>query len=290
MSTVDPDSKATLFRDGFVVVRGLFSLPEVEELRSHYMAMRAEGPRPGDFPERDPVSENPLRRFPRMIHMHRWDPLTWRFFTDRRLADHVAVFLGGEPNLLQTMVYFKPPGSRGQAPHQDQFYFRASPGSTMGAWMALDRADEENGCLKMVPGSHGFPLICTHEADPDLSFTDTRASLPDEIPYVSQMMDPGDVLFFEGHVVHGSLPNVSNRFRRALIAHFVSPEAKQIGEDYHPVLDARGETVAMDTSPEGGPCHDWVKRADGWGLELCDRPETRSGTRRATGRGGRLDP
>lgn len=278
-------------RDGYVIARGLFTSSEVQHFVDHFMAMRAGGPRPGDFPDYDPASENPLQRFPRMIHMHRWDELSWRFFIDPRLTSRVAALLGGEPNLVQTMVYFKPPGSRGQAPHQDQFYFRAAPGSTMGAWLALDRADEENGCMRMVPGSHRYPLICTVEADRGTSFTEITSPLPPGIPFPAQVMHPGDVLFFEGHVVHGSFPNAtSDRFRRALIAHYISPEATRIGEDYHPVLDRSGSPVAMGVSPEGGSCHEWVERAGGWQLIPCDRPETRSGTRRASERGGRLDP
>ena len=43
--------------------------------------------------------------------------------------------LGNEPYAAQTMVYFKPAGSRGQALHQDNYYLRVHPGTCMAAWM-----------------------------------------------------------------------------------------------------------------------------------------------------------
>src|SRR3712207_7227872 len=55
--------------------------------------------------------------------------------------------------------------SRGQALHQDQSYLRVQPGTCMAAWLALDRCDEENGCMQVIPGSHTWPLLCTVEAD-----------------------------------------------------------------------------------------------------------------------------
>ena len=70
-------------------------------------------------------------------------------------------------------IPFKPPGSRGQALHQDNFYLRAEPGTCVAAWMALDPCDEENGCLQVVPGTQDLPLLCIQRADTTQSFTDT---------------------------------------------------------------------------------------------------------------------
>ena len=47
---------------------------------------------------------------------------------DARLNKWMTSILGREPYAVQTMFYFKPPGARGQALHQDQFYLRVDPG------------------------------------------------------------------------------------------------------------------------------------------------------------------
>ena len=102
------------------------------------------------------------------------------------------------------MLYFKPPGSRGQALHQDQFYLKVRPGTCMAAWMALDRSDEENGCLQVVPGSQDLPILCTERADTSTSFTDIAAPLPEGMARVPVIMEPGDVAFFPGALIHGT--------------------------------------------------------------------------------------
>ncbi|HLV80175.1 MAG TPA: phytanoyl-CoA dioxygenase family protein, partial [Chthonomonadaceae bacterium] len=207
-------------RDGYVVVPQVFSPEEVATYRDHYMALRAAGSYPGDFDGVNITSADPLKRFPRMIHMHRWDEISRRWMLDPRLNECLTGLLGREPFAVQTMLYFKPPGARGQALHQDQSYLRVQPGTCMAAWLALDPCDEENGCMRVVPGSHELPLLCTEKADTNLSFTDVTVPVPKDLPVAPVIMEAGDVLFFNGSVIHGSYPNTSqDRFRRALIGH-----------------------------------------------------------------------
>jgi ectoine hydroxylase-related dioxygenase (phytanoyl-CoA dioxygenase family) len=171
------------------------------------------------------------------------------------------------------MLYFKPPGARGQAPHQDNFYLRVDPGTCVAAWMALDACDEENGCMTMVPGSHRLPLLCTERADTAVSFTDVTVPVPPHLPRRACVMDAGDVVFFHGSTIHGSEPNRSTRFRRALIAHYASGEAVRIHSDYHPVLRLDGVPVELGFSPEGGPCGTWVERDGTPSVEMVVREQ-----------------
>jgi len=246
--------------DGYIVVPGLFTQEEVAFLRDHYMALRAAGSYPGDSAGVDIQSNDPLKRFPRMIHMHRWDEISLKWMIDPRLAACMTDLLGEEPYAVQTMLYFKPPGARGQALHQDQYYLRVQPGTCMAAWMALDPCDEENGCLQVVPGSHKLPLLCTQQADTSVSFTDVTVPVPEGMPVVPVLMAPGDVLFFHGSTIHGSYPNrSSDRFRRALIGHYIVAEAEKVAQYYHPVLRMDGSEVPLGISEGGGPCGVWVE-------------------------------
>ena len=69
----------------------------------------------------------------------------------------------------QSMFYFKPPGARGQALHQDNFYLRVEPGTCVAAWVACDVIDRDNGGLEVVPGTHRMDLFCPEEADAEVS-------------------------------------------------------------------------------------------------------------------------
>ena len=245
--------------DGYTIAHGLFPVNEVEFFLKHYMTLREGGEHPGDFSGVDLSGSDPLRRYPRMIHMHRWDQVSLEWMIDPRIAQSLTGLLGLTPYAVQTMLYFKPPHARGQALHQDQYYLRAQPGTCIAAWMALDRCDEENGCLTVVPGSHTWPLLCTTKADTTRSFTDVTVPIPAGTAVVPVVMEPGDVLFFNGQVVHGSGPNHSDtRFRRSMIGHYVVGEAQSVAKYYHPALRMDGSVINLETSQGGGACGVWV--------------------------------
>src|SRR5579862_789882 len=73
--------------EGYVVARSLFSEEEVGLLKDHYMRLRETGPHEGDFAGVDLSSHDPLKRYPRMIHMHRWDRISLQWMIDPRLND-----------------------------------------------------------------------------------------------------------------------------------------------------------------------------------------------------------
>src|SRR5258707_9401420 len=108
---------------------------------------------------------------------------------DSRINACLTALLGLEPYAVQTMLYFKPAGARGQALHQDQFYLRVKPGTCMAAWLALDACDESNGCLQVVPGSDKWPVLCTIKADTEVSFTDVTVPIPERHEAVPVIME-----------------------------------------------------------------------------------------------------
>jgi ectoine hydroxylase-related dioxygenase (phytanoyl-CoA dioxygenase family) len=108
-------------------------------------------------------------------------------------------------------------------------------------WLALDDCDDANGCIRVVPGSQDWPVLCPTPADPELSFTQESLPLPDDVAQLPVEMRAGDVLFFNGSLVHGSLPNVTaDRFRRSLIAHFIEERATGSVDWIQPVLHPTG--------------------------------------------------
>lgn len=261
--------KTDFDQNGYVVARQLFSAEEVARFREHYMALRAEGPKPGDDAGVDVGSNDPLKRYPRMIQMHRWDETSLNYMTDPRIAAILDGLLGAEPFAVQTMLYFKPAGARGQALHQDNYFLRVQPGTCMAAWLALDPCDEANGCMRVVPGSHTWPVLCSVKADTSQSFTDVTVPIPASIEAIPVVMEAGDVLFFNGQIVHGSFPNTtSDRFRRALIGHYIHAEAEKVGTWYHPVLRMDGSAVDMGVADGGTRCGVWIDQGGAAAIEV----------------------
>ncbi len=272
MMTVPTASINEFAAQGYTVARGLFSADEVAGLRDHYAQMNREK---HEVVDKVIDSDDPLHKYPRIMMPHRWDETSLQWMIDERLNDWLTKILGREPYAVQTMFYFKPPGARGQALHQDQFYLRVDPGTCVAAWMAVDRCDEENGCLRIVPGTHDIPVLCTVDADTELSFVNDTVELPPGFEPIPLVMEPGDVLFFNGQLVHGSYPNsTADRFRRALIGHYIVGEAEAVAKWYHPVLRMDGTEVEIGVSEQGGPCGVWVDR-DGEPMAVLEGVETR---------------
>jgi ectoine hydroxylase-related dioxygenase (phytanoyl-CoA dioxygenase family) len=264
--------------NGYYIARGLFSSEEVANLRDHYMRLWA-----SKSPSNDPTVRaalqgdrpDPLQTYNRLLQMHRWDQLSLDFLIDQRLCELLTTMLGSEPYAVQTMLYYKPAGSRGQALHQDQFYLRVQPGTCCAAWLALDDSDEENGCMQVVAGSHRWDILCTVPADTRLSFTDVTVPLPDDVSATPCIMKAGDVLFFHGSTVHGSLPNTStHRFRRSLIGHYAVGSAEKIGEFYHPVLRMDGSVAGLGYSEGSTSCGVWVDQDGQAVIEMVEKQTT----------------
>jgi len=254
-----PQDIDTFHDQGFLVRRGLFSPEETAGLREHYTELRQSGTYPLDDAGIDTKAGDPLLRWPRLIKPHTWDARSRDWLLDPRLRDTVGALLGDEPVAVQSMVYCKPPGSRGQALHQDQYFLRARPGTCMAAWLALDDTDDANGCIRVVPGSQDWPILCPVPADTTVSFARDAIPLPDHVESMPVEMAAGDVLFFNGSLVHGSAPNVTaDRFRRSLIGHYIEARARSVVEWDQPVLRMDGTEVCIDADEEGGPCGVWA--------------------------------
>ena len=262
---------------GGLLLRGLFQDSEVESLAQHFEAMRtsmAADAKKKPLRDEEYAIGDPLLEYPRILQPHHRDSVALDWLLDSRLNHCMTAFLGATPYAVQTMFYFKPPLSRGQALHQDQFYLRVKPGTCLAAWMAIDASDEENGCLRVVTGSHNWPILCTTEADLTTSFTDIAVELPRGTEAKPILMDPGDVYFFNGWLVHGSEPNHSpDRFRRTMIGHYIVGEAEEVFEWYNPIYTFDRKIVRLENAPAGGKCGAWV---DGDGVpQLEMQPEVR---------------
>jgi len=243
--------------EGIVQVPQLLAPDEVERVRNAFM-QQVETNRSMAIDDGIPDGD-PLARYPRFVHPHRRTDvaagqLALDLMLDSRILDVVSALIG-PPLAAQSMFYFKPPGARGQALHQDNMFLRADPETCLAAWIAIDDVDAENGGLAVVPGSHRTELVCPEPADLTESFTNAEVPIPDGLHKVQTKMKAGDVLFFHGSVVHGSRPNSStDRFRRSLIFHYVPEASTEIASFYNPLIRPDHRSTVLPEAIGGGPC------------------------------------
>ena len=276
-------------RDGFLAVRGLVARDEVQELAQFTADMMAGKRRlPGIPPPAADASPTERQRHYERIHMpHRTLELAERFLLHPRIVDVLEALIGPDVLALQTMLFFKQPSQAGQGFHQDSYYIPTQPDTLIGAWLAIDRATEENGCLWMTPGSQQEPIYpdcdgVTQQGDTILgdieaiksaSHPDTEKNTLAQIALryekeVAVPAEPGDVIFFGGHLFHRSHRNRASYSRRAFVSHYCNARSRvpwnhripYRGEDegaaanYAHIL-ARGTTHLEYAQPKfGTPC------------------------------------
>lgn len=257
------DDVAEIFgREGYYIARGLLSPGEIAEIRNAFMDENRNGPVQG-LSEilKDPNPTDPLAFYPRMMnpHCHKDKDvgrLACKYLLDRRIENMLRQCMGEQPVAVQTMFYFKPPGARGQTFHQDNYYLRVKPKTCCAAWIAIDDADAENGGMSVVPGTQNMEVACPEQADTRTSFTSDYVKVPDGLSPVLCDLRAGDVLFFNGSLVHGSTPNTStSRYRRSLINHYVPEGTSEMSHWYHDAMRTFDQAPRqIGVAEGGGPC------------------------------------
>jgi len=134
-----------------------------------------------------------------------------------KIGSILQQLIGPNVEFLSVKAVFKNATTTFNSPwHQDWFYWQGAP--KLSLWLALDDATPENGCLRLVPGSHrehftprsvddghGFGLRI---ADEDLAGR----------PVVTVPVNRGSAVIFHDLALHSSCPNVNGQDRWSMIA------------------------------------------------------------------------
>lgn len=217
--------------EGFVVVRGVITPTEIEELFADLLKILRGG---YDCPVLEPLppsmtDEEVMHSFLGIMQPHFISEVVMRYvrhplicgMLSQLIAAHVP-YWDGSVKCMQSMIFTKPPNYPGQAWHQDELYIPSRDRSLAGAWIALDDATIENGCLYVIPRSHRMGYLYPqqpHDRPGEWDFAPLSYGF-DESAAVPVEVNAGDVLFFHGYLLHCSYRNQSHIYRRALVNHY----------------------------------------------------------------------
>jgi ectoine hydroxylase-related dioxygenase (phytanoyl-CoA dioxygenase family) len=157
----------------------------------------------------------------KVFRLHR-RPAFASFLRTPELLPIVTGLLGTDDvDCFLSQFIFKNPGAWGQPWHQDSYYFPFRPARPIvGLWLAVTEATLENGCLHVLPGSHAEPV---HEHIPDrrpgANYGYMEIVDHDMDGQVPTLLQPGDLLVFDSHLMHRSTDNVSDGIRAAMVFH-----------------------------------------------------------------------
>jgi ectoine hydroxylase-related dioxygenase (phytanoyl-CoA dioxygenase family) len=153
------------------------------------------------------------------------EPVFAEFAARPEVLGPVRALLGTDDvSCFLSQFIFKNRGAWGQPWHQDSYYFPFEPPRpVVGVWLAVSEATLENGCLHVLPGSHAEPV---HEHVPDArpgaNFGYTEIVDHDTTASVPVLMEPGDLLLFDSHLMHRSTDNRSEGLRAAMVFHYAA--------------------------------------------------------------------
>ena len=253
------------WEQGYAVFRGLLPRAALGGLQAETRRIYEEGLKhPSTYRDRNLLFEILPESFRgrRYVLQAHWMSWISPYFEQLRRSEPyrraLTPLLGADIKQVAQQIHWKPPGAErtGFRFHQDlrfrerQDAFRDLMTSYITTGLAIDPATRENGCLRIIPGSHrlGYlglsddgPLMKGVTEEPVLS----AAGLdPDAI--VDIELEPGDLVMWSLLTVHGSAINRSQKDRAFLLSSYVKAANSDRGE----WAFRGGDSVALGSQPQ----------------------------------------
>lgn len=197
-------------REGYAIFRNVIDADLVREASSHIDWL--------------------LARHPELRPEQLWhtlvpgDPFWVRLISDDRLLDVAELFVGPNIGLFASHYISKPPYEGMPVLwHQDGSYWPLEPMEVVTLWLAIDRSVPENGCMRVIPGTHNLSLQEMHKSTEVASVLNSEIdpALVDESKAVDLVLEPGDVSVHQPNIIHGSNANNSPLRRAGLTIRYI---------------------------------------------------------------------
>ena len=177
-------------------------------------------------------------------YIHLISPIFNKICFNKNILDAVESIIGKNILICGTTLFIKNPNKKGFVSfHQDAKYIGLEPYNWVTVWVAVTDANEDNGCMRMVPGSHNDNLKYHKQKFDDNNLltrgqTIENVSLDNTDPII---LKAGEVSLHHPTIVHGSGLNLSNDRRIGfVIQSYIGTNVNQVlGKMY--VQKARGE-------------------------------------------------
>lgn len=246
MALLSDAERSTYRRDGYVVPAWRLPQPKVDAMREALDRLIADNR--GIRPEKL-VSAHIQGKNAEGVHGSR---AFLDLARDPELVELVSGAIGEDVILWGCQVFCKPGGDGLETPfHQDGHYWPIRPLANCTIWLALDASTRENGCLRVIPGSHAGKKLFSHlrEDREDLVLTQ-RISDPAfrEEDAVDIELQPGQMSLHDIYMIHGANVNRSPK-RRAGVAIRYMPGSSVFERNLIAPGDASGYRVDFSTRP-----------------------------------------
>jgi hypothetical protein len=252
VSFLTADQRSAFHRDGVLFPLPAFGFDEIERVKRRLRT----------------IGRARAGRLPPALNLkpHLLVPSLWDMVHDPRILDPVQSLLGPDLLCWGSSFFDKAPGAPEHVHwHQDATYWGLARPDAVTAWVAFTPSVVENGCLRVVPGSHARQLPHEDSFDPDnmLPGGEKLSVAVDDASAWDVQLLPGETSLHHLLTVHGSRPNLSNGSRTGFAIRYIAGDiASATGERGSATL-VRGRdhgTFDLEREPEGELHPDAVRR------------------------------
>lgn len=205
------------------------------------------------------VAANPGRRTDTFDTPHFHEPRLLPFLLDDAVIDLVEPLIGPNIGLWSSHFISKEPGIGRRTPwHTDADYWAGRfdrYDSIVTVWLAIDASDRENGCMKVIPGSHRSATNAYADVDAEANLFPTEIRPEDvrEEDAVYFELAPNQCSLHDSRIIHGAEANTSARRRCGYTMRYFDMSMRVIPEvnPDHKLWLCRGENVAGNPIENG---------------------------------------
>jgi ectoine hydroxylase-related dioxygenase (phytanoyl-CoA dioxygenase family) len=204
-----PDEIAHYHAHGFVIPDFQLPLETIEAIRRDHGELIAKHPRFVDYCPTVLAYDTGFLNYARIP----------------AIVDMVEQLIGPDFALWNSSFFAKPAFKGTRTPwHQDGEYWPIRPVATCTAWIAVDDSTTENGCLRVIRGSHKAKKLFKHHLNsgPGLALNQEIDKVEyDERDAVDLVLKAGQISLHDVFLVHGSEPNTSAKPRRGMTLRYM---------------------------------------------------------------------
>jgi len=222
-------------RDGIVTFGSILTRNDLVETRKHIKEKIANLP-PDIRPEQ-------------MDMCHVDDPFLLKLCSDKRILDVIEQFIGPDIVLFASHLISKSKGNGLAIPwHQDATFWPLNPMKVITLWLAIDDSTLENGCMRVVPGTHRAGQLI-HEVpeapDEGFLFHERLQNVHiEESKAIDVVLTAGKFSLHDHYIIHGSNPNTSRKRRCGYTMRFMPVTTKLDRLVDHPLYLLRGKDIS----------------------------------------------
>jgi len=233
MSTLSQEQIKDFHERGFIVLKGFFDTEMIERLSSWLDELSHKAPDDGaeaKYYEKSPISdEDLLVRAEYLLGEH--NPEITDLLLNERTMSSLQDLFGEAPVLFKEKANYKLPGCRPDKLHQDQAAgWNAYTDFYISMAIVVDENRKDNAAISFMCSGNYDKSLMSEEWTP-LTMDDPPYQPEDE--YMLLEAQPGDVVFFDSYVPHGSPANTSDSQRRNIYLTFNKASDGDLRQQYY---------------------------------------------------------